>query len=67
MQDNRPVGLTPKTAARVLGAARSEERFDRLRYNGTGPAPFRSLPRQRVGWPVRVTGPISGGTLPSTT
>jgi hypothetical protein len=62
MHDQRPVGLTPKTAARVIGAARSEERFDRLRYNGSGPAPFRSLPRQRVGWPVRVTGPMSGGT-----
>jgi hypothetical protein len=50
------VGFSPKGARRVAAAARSEERFDRLRYNGTGPQRFAPQPRQRVGWPVRVTG-----------
>ncbi len=55
------VGFSPRGARRVAAASRSEERFDRLRYNGTGPQRFAPQPKQRVGWPVRITGLPSPG------
>ena len=41
-------GFSPRGTQRVGRAANQVERFDRLRGNGTGPAPARQLPRQRV-------------------
>lgn len=56
------VGFSVNGARRVAIAAERTERFDRSRYNGTGPArSHRQVPRPRAGYVVRVTGQPSGG------